>query len=204
MVICKPRHWNLGIGIGIGTGIGTDITNAIISSSISLWTPILPVWWLWMRGPHPQSHVTLRYHGHVTSKTRYISTFTRPVDAKLSRVVTLYDGISSTKSHDTSVTWSRNKSKMIYSTLTRPTDPKLCMVVAQDEEISCVKSHDTSTTWSQNFMSSLSQDLWAPNLAGWWLKMRGPQPQSRVALQYRGRVTNKKRYISTFTRPNGS
>ena len=34
--ICKPRHWNLGIGIGIGigTGIGTDITNAIISSFI--------------------------------------------------------------------------------------------------------------------------------------------------------------------------
>ena len=26
--ICKPRHWNLGIGIG------TDTTNAIISSSI--------------------------------------------------------------------------------------------------------------------------------------------------------------------------
>ena len=28
--ICKPRHWNLGIGIGIGT----DITNVIISGSI--------------------------------------------------------------------------------------------------------------------------------------------------------------------------
>ena len=34
MAICKPRHWNLGIGIGIGPGIGTDITNTIISSSI--------------------------------------------------------------------------------------------------------------------------------------------------------------------------
>ena len=36
MAICKPRHWNLGIGtgIGIGPGIGTDITNAIVSSSI--------------------------------------------------------------------------------------------------------------------------------------------------------------------------
>ena len=30
--ICKPRHWNLGIGIGIA--IGTDTTNAIISPSI--------------------------------------------------------------------------------------------------------------------------------------------------------------------------
>ena len=36
MAICKPRHWNLGIGIGTGIGIGieTDITNVIISSSI--------------------------------------------------------------------------------------------------------------------------------------------------------------------------
>ena len=31
-VICKPRHWNLGIGLGIE--IGTDIANAIISSFI--------------------------------------------------------------------------------------------------------------------------------------------------------------------------
>ena len=30
MAICKPRYWNLGIGIGIGT----DTTNAIISSSL--------------------------------------------------------------------------------------------------------------------------------------------------------------------------
>ena len=32
MAICKPRHWNLGIGNGIG--IGTDTKNAIISSFI--------------------------------------------------------------------------------------------------------------------------------------------------------------------------
>ena len=119
--ICKPRHWNLGIGIGIGTGIGTDITNTIISSSI------------------------------------------------------------------------------------RPTDTKLCRVVAQDEGISSSKSHDTSTTWShdklKNFISLLSQGLWTPNLAGWWLTMRGPHPQNHVTLQYRGHVTNNKRCISTFTRP---
>ena len=33
MVICKPRHWDPGIGIAIGIGIGTDITNTIISTS---------------------------------------------------------------------------------------------------------------------------------------------------------------------------
>ena len=34
MAICKPRHWNLSIGIRIG--IRTDITNVIIFSSIRL------------------------------------------------------------------------------------------------------------------------------------------------------------------------
>ena len=37
MPICKPRHWNLGIGIEFGIefriGIGTDIRNVIASTS---------------------------------------------------------------------------------------------------------------------------------------------------------------------------
>ena len=37
VAICKPRHWNLGIGIGIGI----DITNNIISSSIRPMDPKL-------------------------------------------------------------------------------------------------------------------------------------------------------------------
>ena len=94
--------------------------------------------------------------------------------------------------------------KRYISTFTRPTGPKLCRVVAQDKEISFTKSHDTSTTWSRdqpkNFISLLSQGLWTPNLAGWWLEMREPHPQSHVRLRYRGHLPNKKRYISTFTR----
>ena len=88
-----------------------------------------------MREPHPQSHVTLRYRGHVTNKNHYISTFTRPVDSKLSSVV------------------------------------------AQDEEISS-KSHMTHHSCghvtNQKTLSLLSQGLWTPNLADWWLKMTGP------------------------------
>ena len=105
----------------------------------------------------------LRYRGHVTNKKRYISTFIRP------------------------------------------TDPKLCRVVPQDEENLPTKSHDTSTTWSRdkskNFISLLLQGLWTSNLASWWLKMREPHPESYGSLWYRDHVTNKKRYISTFTRP---
>ena len=40
-----------------------------------------------MREPHPQSHVTRRPLGHVTTKRRYISTFIRPMDPKLSRIL---------------------------------------------------------------------------------------------------------------------
>ena len=32
----------------------------------------------------------------------------------------------------------------------------------------------------KNVISSLSEGLWIPNLAGWWLRMRGPHPQSHV------------------------
>ena len=67
--ICKPQHWNLGIGIatGNGIGIGTDITNVIISS------------------------------------------FIRSMDPELSRVVTKDERTPSTKSGETSISWSRDK-----------------------------------------------------------------------------------------------
>ena len=51
---------NLGTGIGIGNGseIGTDITNVVISSSIRPMDPKLSRVVTWIRGPHPQIHVT--------------------------------------------------------------------------------------------------------------------------------------------------
>ena len=66
---------------------------------LGLWTPNLAGWWFRMRGPHPQSHVILRYRGHVTNKKCYISTFTRPMDPKLIRVVTYDERTSPAKSH---------------------------------------------------------------------------------------------------------
>ena len=67
-----------------------------------------------MRGPHPQSHVTLQYCGHATNKKRYISTFTRPLDHKLSNVADQDEKTLSTKLLDTLITWSCDKSKILY------------------------------------------------------------------------------------------
>ena len=68
-----------------------------------------------MRGPHPPSHVTLRYRGHVTNKKRYISTFTRSMDPKLAKVVSQDEGTPSTTSRDTSTMGSRDESKTLYT-----------------------------------------------------------------------------------------
>ena len=91
-----------------------QIKNFISPLSQGLWTRNLAWWWLRVRRPHLQIHMTLQYRGHVTNKKRYISTLTRPMDPKTSRVVTQDEGTSSTNSHDTSTTWSRVKSKTFY------------------------------------------------------------------------------------------
>ena len=74
--------------------------------------PNLAGWCLRMRGPNPQCHETLRHRGHLTNKKRYISTFIQCMDHKLSRVVTQDDENAPTKSRDTSIVWSHDKSKI--------------------------------------------------------------------------------------------
>ena len=61
-----------------------QIKNVIFPFSLGLWTPNLAGCRLKMKGPHPQNHMTLQHHGHLTN----ISTFIWRVDSKLSRVVT--------------------------------------------------------------------------------------------------------------------
>ena len=70
-------------------------------------------------GSHLQSHVIHRPRGHVTNEKRYISTFTMPTDPKLCRAVAQDEEISPTKSHDTSTTWTCDKSKKFISLLSQ-------------------------------------------------------------------------------------
>ena len=85
------------VGPFVNLGIGTSALELeleliqqtpLFPVALGLWTPDLAWWWFKMRGLHPQSHVTLWCCGHVTNKKGYISTLTRPIDPKLSRVVT--------------------------------------------------------------------------------------------------------------------
>ena len=66
-----------------------QIKDAISPLSQGLWTPNLAGWWFRMKEPHPQSHVTHRPHGHAANQRSYISTFTRPKDPKLSRILVI-------------------------------------------------------------------------------------------------------------------
>ena len=105
-----------------------------------------------MRRPHPKSHVTLRYHGRVTNKERYNSTFTRPMDSKLCSVVTQFEGTPPPpQSHVTYQLRGHGTNQRHYiSTFARPMDPKLNRVVTQDEQTSPTMSRETSIKWSRD------------------------------------------------------
>ena len=83
----------------VNLGIGTSALEFGLELELILKTPLFPLpqglsapnlagLWLRMKGPHPQSHVTLRHQDHVINKKGYVSAFTRPMDLKRSRVVT--------------------------------------------------------------------------------------------------------------------
>ena len=82
-----------------------------------------------MRGPHLQSQVTHQLRGHVTNQKRYISTFARPMDPKLSMVMTIvrrpHPQIDVKLQYHGHLT---NKQGYI-STITKPMDPELSRIV---------------------------------------------------------------------------
>ena len=98
--ICKPRHWNWNwkwyykrhyfqfhkdlthnVKWLFDIVVTSEIKNVISPLSQGLYTPDLAGWWFRMREPHQQSHET--------TQRRYISTFIRPMDPKLSRILVI-------------------------------------------------------------------------------------------------------------------
>ena len=160
-----------------------------------------------MRRSHLQSHMPHWPRGHVTNQKRYISTFTRPTDPKLCRVVAQDEEISSTKSHDTSTTWSRDKSKNVISPLSQGLwILNLASSWLKTREPPPTKSRDTSITWlgdkSKTFYLHIHKAHGPQNLVGCWLRMRGPHLKSHVTLQLCGQMENQKRHIFSTTGPS--
>ena len=103
-----------------------------------------------MRGPHLQSHVTYRARGHVANQKLYISTFTRLMDPKLSRVVTQDEVNPPTKSRDTSIVWSRDTSKIFCLHFHKAKGPQTLQDGDQNEKTPPNKSCATPITPSRD------------------------------------------------------
>ena len=125
-----------------------QIKNVISSLSQGLWTPNLAWRWLRVTRSHPQIHVTLQYRGHVTNKKRYISTFTRLMDPNVAGRLRTRD--LTNKVTDTSITWSRVKSKMFYLHIHKAPGPQNlvgCWIRMRGTHLG--DSRDTSIVWSR-------------------------------------------------------
>ena len=88
-----------------------------------------------MRGLHPKCHVTFRHRGHLTNKKRYISTFIQCINSKLSRMVIQDEGNPPTKSRDTSIVWSHDKSKIFCFHFHKAQGPQTQQDSDQNEKI---------------------------------------------------------------------
>ena len=147
-VLWNKPFVNLGTGnsalemeLGLELELELILQTPLFLVPLGLWTPNLGGWWFRMRGPHPQSHEILRYRGHVTNKKRYISNFTRPMDPKLSRVVTYDEKTSPAKSHRSHRSGGHVSSQNISSPHSQgPRSPKLGRLLNQDERAPPKKS----------------------------------------------------------------
>ena len=172
-----------------------QIKDVISPLSHGLWTPNLAGWWLRMRGPHTQSHVTFWCHGHETNKKRYISIFTRSMYPKLSRVVTYDEGTPPTShvTHEHVVTWQIKE--VIFPLSQGLWTPSLAeWWLRMREPHPQVTWHiNHVVTWQiKDVKSPLSQALWNPNLPEWWRRVKGPHLQSHLTDGSSGHVTNQK------------
>ena len=112
---------------------------------------------------------------------------------KLDAVMTYLKGFILTKSHTPLVMWSCEITWHLFiSTITVPMVSKLGRMISYLEGFLVIKSIESSITWcckikwkTKIIISSLTQCLWSPNLAGWWISLRGSNLLSHMALESR-------------------
>ena len=158
-----------------------------------------------MREPHPQSHVTLRYCGHVTSKKTLYLRFHKAcgLHALQGSDLVWWDLTYKVTWHiNHVVTWQiKNVLSSLSLGLYRPQTLQGSGSGWGDLIYKVTWHINHVVTWQikKIYIFTFTRPM-DPKLAGWWLKMRRPHPQSHVRLRYRGHMTNKKHYISPFTR----
>ena len=126
-----------------------------------------------MRGPHPRSHKTFQYSDHVTDKKLCISTFTRPMDRKLSRGCLR---MNPTWHFNIEVTWQIKN--VIFPLSFSVWTPNLARGGGGDlgwgkstHKVTC--HFNCVVTWQvKNVFPSLSQHTRSTNLAEWWLEWK--------------------------------
>ena len=126
----------------------------------------------------------------------HISTSTWLVATIFGRLMSSDEESPPTKSHNPLITWSGDhvtNGKRYIFTSTRVKAVNLDKEVAFDEKILPRKSRNSLSTWShevtwliKNVISPFPQDLWSPNLTGWWLMIRSNKLESRISFQSRG------------------
>ena len=159
-----------------------EIKTVISSLSQGLWIPNLAGWWLRIRGPHPQTHMTLQYRGHVTNKKSYTSTFTRPMNRKLSRLV-IYLQIHATHRPRGHMT---NQTRYI-STLTSICTPDLarwCFRMREIHRQSYVTLQLCRHVTTQKYLVFTFKGSRSTNFAGWWLVWEDPTQHIMCHLGY--------------------
>ena len=92
---------------------------------------------------------------------------------------------------------------IIRSPSTKPIATSHDRTMTYDKGPPPIKSHSSLVTWSYEIMqqilqiiSLIPQGLWAPNLTGWWIMIRGHIPQSHMKSHDR-----KKALYFNSTRP---
>ena len=120
--------------------------------------------------------MTLWQFGRPRSRHHYVSTTMELIATKVGRIVTYLEGLLPIKLHRsliTLTTWfceiTWHTISIYISTTTAPMTTRLGRVVI-------------------NFKRLLGKCLWPPDLAGWWLTLRGSWVLSLMTLEPRGRT----------------
>ena len=134
--------------------------------------------------------MTLWSCGLARSCTNYISTTIVPMTTKHGRMVTCLEGLPTIKSFSALIMWSWKVMWQENHSISHTrvlTDTRRGRMITYLDGLLPIKSFDPFIAWSceivwqiKSIISSVQQCLWPPDLAGWWLILRGSYRYSHM------------------------